>query len=143
MSDISRLILSLYINLTIVKSVKSEFKDAMNELPVGFRATSIIDMGFVREYFDAVQRYVTSAEQHAKSFGFGLLLVNLENGKLSPELKLDSYIYGAGVGDVTIESAERFERFLDMVKTGSEKLDEQYASVLSAGQILKSGNKIS
>lgn len=81
-------------------------------------------------YFSSVKHYLQYAEQHARSFDFGLVFK--KNGSLIGPCSLEdtgmrsSYIYHLGIGDSLIETRERLEEFLSMIKEGKDRLDHCY-----------------
>lgn len=104
------------------------FQDKYRGFPLQFRISSASEMAIVQDYFNAVQAYVTNAGKHAEQHGFGLVIENekvITNG-----ISLDDFIYNAGLGSSTIESAERFQAFLDMIKSGKKELNKQYEGLV-------------
>ena len=111
------------------------FKDPVREILSEFRATSRSDKPAVKENLDAVEKYIQSAEKHAKRYGFGLIAIRKVE-KFGTYLSLESCIDPGGIGG-PIESPERFEEFLKMVKEVRGDLDEQYKLVETAFKSLR------
>ncbi|HEA46209.1 MAG TPA: hypothetical protein ENH99_00310 [Candidatus Pacearchaeota archaeon] len=103
-----------------------------------FSVNSLDEISSSRAYFDAVQAYVQLAKDHARSFDFGLFLIvplvdlgrivggaetateilessNITRGPSICELNEDSNVYEAGIGDVSVDSPEKVEKFLKMI----------------------------
>lgn len=97
--------------------------------PMRFRVSSASEMAVVQDYFNSVQAYVTNAGKHAEQQGFGLVRVGDKN-VISDGCGLDDFIYEAGLGSANIESAERFQTFLEMIKSGKGELDKQYERIV-------------
>src|SRR3989344_3142560 len=110
------------------------FKDKFQGFPLQFRVCSVSEMAVVQDYFSAVQAYVTNAGKHAKQQGFGLVRVG-DRTVISDGCGLDDFIYEAGLGSVNIESAERFQTFLDMIKSGKSELNKQYERIVEKAKL--------
>jgi len=109
-------------------------KDKFQGFPLQFRVCSVSEMAVVQDYFSAVQAYVTNAGKHAKQQGFGLVRVG-DRTVISDGCGLDDFIYEAGLGSVNIESAERFQTFLDMIKSGKSELNKQYERIVEKAKL--------
>jgi len=75
-------------------------------------------------YVNAARDYVRFSENHAQQHEFKLL----KYGE-SEEVTLDNIPFSYGIGDNSIESLEKFKRFLEMIKQGRVELDRQYETV--------------
>jgi len=104
----------------------SLFERDYYELPRNFEAKSIDSMKNVSAYFNAVQSFVDQWEKVAEGRGFKLVQIDPRSHKVSNGLESESFIYSAGIGDATIESASKFEEFLQMVKDGHSAIQEGY-----------------
>jgi len=110
------------------------FPDRYDKFPLQFRITSASEMGSVHDFFNSVQTYVKDAEKHAKKHGFGLVTVSGRND-ISNGYDPNGFIYDARLGSANIESAGRFGAFLEMIKSGKSKLDEQYGDVVERAKL--------
>lgn len=103
------------------------FENIYHGLPLQFRISSVSEMAAVQDYFNAVHGYVRDAGEHAGRHGFKLVLFD---EKEVSDYGLDDFIYSTGLGSTDIESAERFQAFLEMIKSGKSKLDKQYEGIV-------------
>jgi hypothetical protein len=111
------------------------FPSPIHELPLDISVRTGSDVMLARDYFDAVHSYVIGAGQHAEKHGFGLVRVE-EKNLLAEGVRLGDFIYSAGIGSVNIDSAERFQAFLEMVKSGKGELDKQYVGLVGRAKDL-------
>lgn len=86
------------------------------------RCASDISAG--REYSMAVINYLHEARALAGERGFLLVYANNVCGDLciGPWTE-KSYLYLAGIGAISLESADKFEKFVNMIRDGRGKLD--------------------
>jgi len=101
------------------------FADEGGGLPREFQITSFDSMNKVKKYFNEFEEFLYKNEKRALATGFLLVSINpndnrIFNGRISP---LD--IYCAGIGDDTIENVQKFEKFLYMVKTNYQSIQEE------------------
>jgi hypothetical protein len=110
------------------------FKRKM-DFPLQFRICSASEKESVLNYFDAIGTYLKNAGNHSERHQFGLVRVD-PNNIITPGMGLDDFIYEAALGSLKIESAERFEAFLEMVKSGKGELDKQYERLVEKAKPL-------
>ena len=92
-------------------------------------------MNALKAYLGAVEDYVNVASEYAIGRGFKPVTYNTD-GVISLNPTLDSHVYSTGIGDVSIESAERFKECLQMIKEGSENFEQRYAQLVEFGKAL-------
>lgn len=89
------------------------------------------EIKLVKNYFGALETYIQTAEEHAKEHDFGLVYVKEDD--INPTLGVDYPLFSVGMGDVSIGSVEKFERFMQMLKSpGMDDLKMLYANVTDA-----------
>jgi hypothetical protein len=109
------------------------FPGSVHELPLDISVRTGNEVLLVKNYFEAVHSYVIGADQHAKKHGFGLVRVR-DKQTLTEGVRLEDFIYSACIGSVNIDSAKKFEEFLEMIKSGKGELDRQYSSLVGMGK---------
>ncbi len=111
------------------------FQGELKGFPTKFEANSLSEMGVVQDYFNAVQTYLTNAGKHAEQHGFRLIRIGSRD-ILYDCFNPEGLIYNASLGSMDIESVERFEEFLEMVKSGKGELDKQYEVVFEKSRLV-------
>lgn len=107
----------------------------MRNFPLEISVRTGSEVMLARDYFDAVHSYVIGAGKHAEKHGFGLVQIGHERN-LIEGVRLEDFIYSTAIGSANIESVERFQQFLEMVKSGREQLDIQYESLVGKAKSL-------
>lgn len=115
------------------------FADDGKELPTSFNVRSIDSMKKVMSYLESIKAFIGESESYANNLGFRLVYINPPSNSISNGLESQSNIYFSGIGDKTIESVERFEKFLEMVKDYSKINRERNGNLISiAGSLQES-----
>ena len=88
---------------------------------------SLSDLRKISDYCNGTIGYINYAGEHAAKHKFGLIYVR-GNG-LIDITKHALFIFPSGIGDTVISSTERFDAFLEMVRSGREELGRKLAQV--------------
>lgn len=114
----------------------------VNLFPTNFNVRTLGSLETVTEYVRQVHRYTKMAAGFAKELDFKQVSVS-EGEFASPktittvtEADKDTELYSLGIGDSEIESMEKLERFLAMVKIAKNPLEEAYAQIIGLAQKL-------
>lgn len=101
--------------MLVPRSMSARFIDITKTLQ-----TVPADNPSLANYVCVARDYVKFSQNYAQKHGFKLLKF-VE----SEELLLDDLPLSYAIGDTSIESLEKFERFLEMIKQGKVELDKQ------------------
>lgn len=94
-----------------------------------------VDMAAIRNYLNCVDVYLHTATEMAEGYGFKPMSYNGMD-ELCLEITANTSVFTSVIGDTEIKSAQRFEKFLRMIKEGTPRLKEMYDNVIdSAGKI--------
>ncbi|HLD79332.1 MAG TPA: hypothetical protein VJA18_02130 [Candidatus Nanoarchaeia archaeon] len=95
------------------------------------------DLQQTRDYFGVIGAYIETAKTYAQGKGFGLVSILPTNiGDRLTHFDRSSPFHSTGIGEVRLESLERLEGFLRMIKEGKPALEEQYQKVTASAKDL-------
>ncbi len=115
------------------------FTDCGKELSREFQIKSHDSIKNGRKYFDELEAFLDRNEERAIAYGFQLVTIRPSDNSIFIGPKSLPYIYYTGIGDTNIESIEKFEKFLEMVKTYCKTIqaeNEKLKEILSPNIIM-------
>ncbi|HLC52406.1 MAG TPA: hypothetical protein VJI98_04140 [Candidatus Nanoarchaeia archaeon] len=91
------------------------------------RIDSINALNILAAFSGEFKQYINTASNYANEAGFGLVVVD-GFGRICPTTGADLFDYGMGAPK--IESVERFNKFLKLVKKAKPQLDVEHAGLM-------------
>ncbi|MBS3080914.1 hypothetical protein J4221_05560 [Candidatus Pacearchaeota archaeon] len=105
------------------------FADEGEGLPRELQIKGVDSIKKVKKYFDEIEAFLDRGSRCASNFGFRL--VSIKHSLSSPDKRIyngldsESDIYCVGIGDGFIRNVEKFEKFLEMIKTNNQSIQNE------------------